>query len=134
MMKFKILRNYKPGATEGELHTEDGDLICYTIERSKYDPVHPCIPEGTYTCERYESPKHGEVWLLKNVPGRTYIEIHVVDTVDYVRPAFLQGCIGLGKRRGAALGELAVFDAHAAFEEFMALTEDEDEIEITIGT
>ncbi len=131
-MKFKLLRTYESNATLGELYAEDGSLFCYTIERAKDDPIHPAILEGVYTCTRYKSPKHGEVWKLEDRDGRTFIEIHVTASVDYVRPSFLEGCIGLGLSRGTTHGELAVFDSHAAFDEFMATTENEETIELTI--
>lgn len=36
-----------------------------------------CIPAGIYNCIPYFSPKRQEdCWLLENVPGFTYIEIH----------------------------------------------------------
>lgn len=36
-----------------------------------------CIPAGVYNCIPYFSPKQQEdCWLLENVPGFTYIEIH----------------------------------------------------------
>lgn len=38
-----------------------------------------CIPLGVYRCEIYNSPKHGRVYLLQHVPGRSSIEIHVAN-------------------------------------------------------
>lgn len=35
-----------------------------------------CIPEGIYPIRRYDSPTHGDVFLLESVPNRDYIEIH----------------------------------------------------------
>jgi hypothetical protein len=37
-----------------------------------------CIPAGVYSCVPYFSPERQEdCWLLKDVPGHEYIEIHV---------------------------------------------------------
>lgn len=37
-----------------------------------------CIPAGIYTCVPYFSPSQKEdCWLLQDVPGFTFIEIHV---------------------------------------------------------
>lgn len=35
-----------------------------------------CIPEGTYEAVLYDSPSKGIVYLLKDVPDRSMIEIH----------------------------------------------------------
>ena len=35
-----------------------------------------CIPPGVYPCTLYNSPAHGEVYLLHEVPGRENVEIH----------------------------------------------------------
>lgn len=35
-----------------------------------------CIPEGTYRCAKWKSPTFGGVYLLRSVPGRSYILIH----------------------------------------------------------
>lgn len=58
-------------------------------------PHGQCIPAGTYNAGIYPSPKYGRmVIMLKNVPGRTNIEIHhgnyVTDTT---------GCILVGVSR-----------------------------------
>ena len=95
--------------TLGRLLTTDVDklLICYTMERPKYTmPV--CIPVGVYKCVQYVSPKVlaaqlkkgmkdaeaekvAKVWLLMDVPGRKFIEIHCANTPDQIR-----GCIAPG--------------------------------------
>lgn len=56
----------------------------FTMENSKY-----LIPEGVFNLSLYPSPKHGLVPLL-NVPNRTYIEMHKIKSVE-----FLKGCIGV---------------------------------------
>jgi hypothetical protein len=50
-----------------------------------------CIPAGIYPAEKFESPTHGWCFLLKNVPDRKMIEIHVA---NYFRQ--LLGCIAVG--------------------------------------
>lgn len=35
-----------------------------------------CIPEGVYLCELFTSPSKGEVYKLRYVVDRTFIEIH----------------------------------------------------------
>ena len=52
------------------------------------------IPRGRYEVELYQSPKHGLVPLLRDVPGFKYIEIHKAN-----RAEDLLGCIGVGAER-----------------------------------
>jgi len=50
-----------------------------------------CIPSGTYKVEKFTSPKHGLCYLIKDVPDRGMIEIHVANA-----PSQLEGCIAVG--------------------------------------
>jgi len=50
-----------------------------------------CIPAGVYEASLYNSPKHGRVVLLKDVEGRTFIEIH---SGNFTRQ--ILGCILVG--------------------------------------
>lgn len=62
-----------------------------------------CIPKGTYEVVRYRSPSKGDVFLLKNVPNRTMIEIHAGNTIHDVL-----GCIAVGNTFGEIQGKPAV--------------------------
>ena len=68
---------------------EAGDFSCSTLERHDI-----AIPEGNYKIEMYQSPTHGLIPLLKNVPGRDMIEIHE-GNFEYNS----KGCILVGKSR-----------------------------------
>lgn len=71
--------------------TVNGVWECYTLER--FDMI---IPTGTYEIELYNSPKHGKnTPQLKNVPGRSNIQIHVANFADE-----LLGCIAPGTEHG----------------------------------
>lgn len=60
----------------GVLKDEKGNQIAVTLEHS-YD-CKPKISEGTYTCTRRKSPHFGcDVFLIENVPGHSFCEIHV---------------------------------------------------------
>lgn len=127
-MTWTLLRTYNISSTTGELLDTSGKHFCYTVERGKFDTEHPCIPEGTYAMKKYQSPIHGLVWELQNVPNRTFIEIHyckdhVGNPLPYVRVSFLEGCIGLGYKHGRAQNEDAVYEAPQAFNDFMKATE-----------
>ena len=76
------------------------DLVLKTLERPYANvpgATAPfCIPCGTYEIDFYDSP-HNKciVPLLKGVPGRSEIEIHIA---NYVRQ--LKGCIAVGLNYG----------------------------------
>ena len=94
----------------------DGKPFCVTLERPT-EGDYPCIPPGTYECERFDSPKNGETWLLKDVPGRTMIEIHSANVYTQ-----LLGCIAPGRRLGELSGVPAVLESKLAMRDlFMKL-------------
>lgn len=69
----------------------DGSFECYALENALL-----AIPAGTYEIELYDSPKHGpDTPQLKNVPGRTNIQIHIANF-----PHELLGCIAPGTSMG----------------------------------
>jgi len=69
------------------------DFSCLTLELPwKDNAVNiSCIPPGIYSASKHNSYKHGEVVLFKDVPDRTYIEIHAG---NYTRD--IQGCVLVG--------------------------------------
>lgn len=70
-MKLTLRRTISgPSGTFGMLC--GADPVCLTKE-----PVDPIIPAGTYKCTVYDSPKFGtKVFLLHDVPGHSYVELH----------------------------------------------------------
>ena len=82
---------YHPNATLGVISL-DGEKF-YTVERPwlNNEPNVSCIPLGEYEMDWRSSPRFGETWHIKDVPGRTHILIHVANFSKDV-----QGCIGLG--------------------------------------
>ena len=93
------------------------------LELDKY-----VIPYGQWTCSLYDSPTHGWVYMLQDVPGHDYLEIHIANVMQE-----LKGCIALGKEFAclatpATNGKmmLGVTHSQAAFEEFMHLMNGED--------
>jgi len=59
-----------------------------------------CIPKGSYLVTPRESPKHGEHWLIHDVPERDYILIHSANYAGSKNPKTgqpdLLGCIAPG--------------------------------------
>lgn len=99
MKEFKLIRDYKPEATIGEIRPYlEKRKICETLERpnlhnQRDDKTTPendssCIPEGRYICKRYSSPKHPDTWEITGVPNRSKILLHPANTIDQ-----LLGCI-----------------------------------------
>ena len=50
-----------------------------------------CIPDGSYTAIKYDSPKHGPVLLIQDVDGRSMIEMHSGNFTYQI-----EGCILVG--------------------------------------
>lgn len=101
-----------PDGTFGGL-TDDSNLIkdrsIFTVERPMTGD-HPCISSGTYQVEPYASPKHGDVWQVMNVPGRSNIEIHPANLASE-----LLGCIAVGDSLGKVNGVPAVLNSQKTF-------------------
>lgn len=89
----------------------NGYPFCFTLERPSTGD-HPCIPAGTYQCDRFQSPHNGDCWLLKDVPGRSMIEIHAANMYSE-----LLGCIAPGRRLGTFNDVHAVLESKPAMED-----------------
>lgn len=73
----------------GHLEIEGSPFNCVTLERHDI-----AIPVGTYPIELYDSPEHGIVPLLRDVPNRTFIELHEGNWEFNSK-----GCILVGEKR-----------------------------------
>ena len=86
-----------------------------------------CIKPGTYRAEIYQSPKHGPVYMLKDVPGRSDVEIHPANFAGDASIHWqceLLGCIAPAMAIGQLVNRLgekqtAGLESRAAFTEFM---------------
>lgn len=113
-----------PNATYGQIADDRDRQVCMTLELPWKDnkPDVSCIPAGTYEVVRYASPSHGyDVFLVKGVPGRSYIEIHKGNTV-----ADTHGCIVVGRRFGMVGDQHGVTDSALAFDALMKRLEGVD--------
>lgn len=72
---------------------KDGMPLCVTLEDlwKLNQPNISCIPPGTYQCNKFNGVKFKDVWILKNIPDRSYILIHSGNTSDDTH-----GCILVG--------------------------------------
>lgn len=111
----------------GILSTEDGDQLCYTLERTFPQPdgsLAPKMPVGTYQCRRYLSPHFGYVvFEICDVPGHDNIEIHKANW-EYQ----LNGCVALGE----SVAEPMLCESGRAFESFMTLQRGCDEFTLVV--
>ena len=71
-----------------------GDFRCFTLELPDKDnqPNVSCIPPGAYEYFKRNSPSNGPVLELKNVVGRSFVQVH---KGNYTRN--VKGCILIGK-------------------------------------
>ncbi|EMD1175041.1 hypothetical protein VP758_001557 [Vibrio harveyi] len=101
MKKLTLITKGLPNGTYGELFM-NGERLCYTVERewNNNNPSISCVPAGTYTLKRHESPRFGECFALEaptlgvTVYGpsvRTHCLMHVANF-----PHQLEGCIAPG--------------------------------------
>lgn len=114
----------------GEFKSEDGNFTCETIEHAypMDGKITSKIPEGTYTCQRRQSPHFGyDVFEVMNVPNCSYIEIHIANTEKDVI-----GCIGVGEELGTLNGMDAILQSGQAFKAFMNLQSGIDSFVLTV--
>lgn len=134
MKQFFLLRHYTPMGTFGILTYEDKEF-CKIVERAPpaYDKEHPCIPEGSYVCVPYLSPTKGNVFLVKDVPGRTFIEFHIANS-----PRDLLGCLAPVNRFACVNGEWGGIESgtspRGAFLRLKALIGDDQEFRLDISS
>lgn len=91
-------------------------------------PFESCIPDGTYSMRRRDSPRFGpDMWEIFGVPNRTHILVHAGNWSHSV-----VGCVALGS---SLFGDLSgVASSRKAIDEFYAMTEGKTVEEIVITT
>lgn len=101
-----------------------GAEFCRTLELPWRDnkPNLSCVPVGEYWCDVYQSPKHGSVYLLQDVPGRTFCEIHPYNWAgaeDHGYTAEAEGCTALGSHITKTSPQMMIHDSHETVGRFM---------------
>lgn len=141
-MTLRLLRTERiVDGVFGEL-TLAGREPFYTVEDDWRDNARgaSCIPAGDYVLRRTIYHRHGyEAFEVTGVPGRSRILIHPANTEEDV-----EGCIGLGLRRGVLVvpdeddpahplkEKRAVVASREAFRRFMEAMRDLDEAYLKI--
>lgn len=111
-----------PGGFFGEMTDESGSHVCYTLERSFAGA--PKIPTGQWTCVRRLSPHFQcELFMLTNVPGHDFLEIHPANWESQ-----LDGCIAVGD----SISPPMLVSSRDAFNRFMALQAGVDSFTLTV--
>lgn len=108
---------YRADGVFSRLDLEDGTPFCVGLEHS-YDLV-PKVSVGTYTCRRRASPRFGyDVFEITNVPGHTFIEIHIGNFNEDS-----EGCVLIGEEIYLARTCQMITNSRETFDQFMALQE-----------
>lgn len=116
-MVLHLERTRRPTQTDGVLYMPSGrELQTLELPWRNNQPFVSCIPDGMYKITPWNSPRHGDCYILEgegvgHTSGyRTHILFHAANSI-----AELQGCVALGLGwRGNRLR-----DSRAAHELFM---------------
>ena len=86
-----------------------------------------CIPAGTYQCKRVDSPRFGDTFEITDVTGRSHILFHRGNTEDDTR-----GCVLVGEAFNPVNGRPGITASKEGFEEFLRLTRQTLEFQLSI--
>lgn len=108
------------------------EVFCWTLEPPDLLNTKntSSIPAQQYICERHESPKFGETFWVRDVPGRDLILFH---WGNWVRDTM--GCILVGStilKVKAEIDRKGVGNSGNTFKEFMTYLKGYDRFHLTI--
>jgi hypothetical protein len=100
------------------------DFWCYTVELpwENNAPFISCVPVGIYPIKLgmfYQTERPYKTWELKQIAGRSDIDIHVANHIGD-----LKGCIGLGNDLGCVDNKWAVLNSKKTHKRFMEAMRD----------
>lgn len=126
-MDMHLLRkDFREDGIYGEMTGKNAFFI--TLEHS-FD-LKPALADGEYICKRFLSPHLGyEVFQITDVPGHTFILIHIGNFNGNS-----DGCVLLGSQIGYTVkpGGWMITGSKQAFAAFMKLQEGVDEFKLTV--
>lgn len=138
MSTIILERAYTDAATIGRMILPSGRIL-QTIELPwrGNQPRISCIPEGLYKLTSRQSSvvnktsrgRYKSGWEVVAVEGRSYIMIHIANTVGDI-----EGCIGVGLELGVVNNEWAVIRSAEAFDLFMREMDDYADCSLLIKT
>ena len=131
MIETFIHRN-KTGddGTVGVFSIPELDFVCYVLELPWRDNKNSlsCIKPGRYLCKPFYSKKFGNVFILTDVDGRSYILIHTGNWAGDVLKKYLtnsQGCLLLGDKvfvsKPGEKEQIGVFNSRNTVRRFKSL-------------
>lgn len=103
----------------------NGIPFALTAERPWLDnaPNISCIPEGSYSCKRVDSPQFHDTFEVTNVPNRTHILFHKGN----VAAEDSKGCILIGEMFEPVHGQTAVQSSAKGYGEYKKIMEEIDQ-------
>ena len=107
----------------------DGIPFALTLEREWLDNQVgiSCVPRGTYTCKRVNSPRFKNTFEVTDVEGRSHILFHKGNLDDDSH-----GCILVGEQYGDLGANSGILKSTEGFNSFMVLLDNVDEFELDI--
>jgi hypothetical protein len=92
------------------------EVFCVTLEPPDYlnEKSISCIPAQQYLCSKTVSPRFGETYEVRHVPGRSNVLFHAGNLVRDT-----EGCILLAQFYGKLKGDRAVLNSGNTFKEFL---------------
>ncbi|WP_244943703.1 DUF5675 family protein [Vibrio algivorus] len=137
---YHLKRRYFGFGTFSDWYDVQGNLICNTVEQpwNNNEVGASCVKEGVYVISPFDSPSHGDVYILSapqlgvtKTPEeggtRSLCEIHVANT-----PSELKGCIAPGESFGVVNNQWAVVSSQKAFDKLKELLDNKPAI-LVIG-
>jgi len=85
-----------------------------------------CIPAMVYILEPFNSPKHGGCFIIKDVPKRTVVEVHIGNLIKDTL-----GCVIIGQNSVVIKGELGVAESRKALQELLQIIKEPRELYIS---
>lgn len=130
-MRYVTLTRTETGddGTFGVIKTDSG-FSCYSGELPwrGNKPDISCIPAGVYVVQRFNSTKHGDCYLITDVPGRSMTEIHkgnFCGDINKGRKSDVEGCVLTGNALGEIAGQPCVIASRDALDRLEADMEKE---------
>lgn len=116
MIRIGLFRLQHGDQGTGGVLVLPGGVFCNTLELPWREnrTGRSCIPCGEYDVAVRQSPRFGPVYHVKNVPDRTWIEVHSGNLAGDIAMGYrthVEGCILLGQYFGRIDGQLAVLSS-----------------------
>ena len=132
-MKAKIVRLEQSNQGDIGVLLFDGVIFCNTLQPDITDAGRFHLPADNYICTRYDSPKHGNTFVMSRpetpnfVDGHSFLEFHAGNIVEDTI-----GCCVLGSSVGKLKGDRAVLNSGLTFQTFLDYTKNVNEFPLEV--